>query len=142
MPKRDYSPPSYGYGPARTAATCPMCGKASTTRSASCDGPSIAQLCLDCRRASLVKGKLTVQFCVGGCCARAGAKEALDSLLGSLREEGVLGNVSVVPVDCVDMCEDGPVCRLLPDRKTCRRISPAWAARLGKDLARDRRARK
>ena len=47
-----------------------------------------------------------------------------------------------MPVDCMDMCEDGPICRLLPDRKTARRVSPAWAERLGKDLARDRRARK
>lgn len=82
-----------------------------------------------------------MQFCVGGCCTRAGAREALDDLLASLKDAGALGRVSVVPVDCMDMCEDGPVCRLLPDRKTCRRVSPAWAARLGKDLARDRRAR-
>jgi hypothetical protein len=34
------------------------------------------------------------------------------------------------------------VCRVLPDRKTARRVSPAWAARLGADLARDRRARR
>ena len=83
-----------------------------------------------------------MQFCTGGCCTRAGAREALDSLLDSLRAQGALGRVSVVPVDCMDMCEDGPICRLLPDRKTSRRVSPAWAARLGKDLARDRRARK
>ena len=88
------------------------------------------------------KGKLSVQFCVGGCCSRAGAREALDSLLDSLRSEGVLSRVAVVPVDCMDMCEDGPICRLLPDRKSNRRVSPAWAARLGKELARDRRARK
>src|ERR671929_216705 len=82
---------------------------------------------------------LSVQFCVGGCCTRAGAREALESLLDSLRAEGALGRVSVIPVDCMDMCEDGPICRLLPDRKTARRVSPTWAARLGKDLARDRR---
>jgi NADH:ubiquinone oxidoreductase subunit E len=99
-------------------------------------------LCNECRRASLQKGKLSVQFCTGGCCTRAGAREALDSLLDSLRADGALGRVSVVPVDCMDMCEDGPICRLLPDRKTARRVSPAWAERLGKDLARDRRARK
>ena len=79
---------------------------------------------------------------MGGCCTRAGAREALDALLESLREQDALGKVAVVPVDCMDMCEDGPVCRLLPDRKTGRRVSPAWAERLGKDLARDRRARK
>ena len=88
------------------------------------------------------KGKLSVQFCVGGCCTRAGAREALDALLESLRAENALGRVSVIPVDCMDMCEDGPICRLLPDRKTARRVSPTWAERLGKDLARDRRARK
>ena len=88
------------------------------------------------------KGKLSVQFCVGGCCTRAGAREALDALLDSLGSEHALGRVAVVPVDCMDMCEDGPICRILPDRKTARRVSPAWAARLGKDLARDRRARK
>ncbi|MBI3972941.1 MAG: (2Fe-2S) ferredoxin domain-containing protein [Chloroflexi bacterium] len=83
-----------------------------------------------------------MQFCVGGCCTRGGAREALDALLDSIREEGALGAVSVVPVDCMDMCELGPVCRMLPDRKTARRVSPTWAARLGKELARDRRARK
>lgn len=83
-----------------------------------------------------------MQFCVGGCCTRAGAREALDSLLETLRAQNALGAVSVVPVDCMDMCEDGPVCRILPDRKTARRVSPTWAARLGQDLAKDRRARK
>jgi (2Fe-2S) ferredoxin len=107
-----------------------------------CGGPAIAQLCNDCRRSSLGKGKLSVQFCVGGCCSREGARPALNALLGSLRDQGALGPVSVVPVDCMDMCEDGPVVRVLPDRKTARRVSPAWAERLGRDLARDRRARK
>jgi (2Fe-2S) ferredoxin len=83
-----------------------------------------------------------VQFCMGGCCQRAGAREALDALLESLRSQGKLGQVAVVPTDCMDMCEDGPVCRILPDRKTARRVSPNWAARLGHDLANDRRARK
>ena len=83
-----------------------------------------------------------MQFCVGGCCTRAGAREALDSLVESLRGEGALGAISVVPVDCLDLCEDGPICRLLPDRRTARRVSPVWATRLGKDLARDRRARR
>ncbi|NBT95974.1 MAG: hypothetical protein EBT47_13470 [Chloroflexi bacterium] len=46
-----------------------------------------------------------------------------------------------MPVDCVDMCSDAPVLRQLPDRKWARRVSPAWAARLGRDLAKDRRAR-
>lgn len=90
----------------------------------------------------MAKGRLSVQFCMGGCCARAGARPAFQALLDSLREEDALEAVSVVPVDCMDMCQDGPVCRILPDRKTARRISPAWAARLGKDLARDRRARR
>ena len=154
------------YGQQRPAASCPICGRPSNLRSTVCGGPAIQQLCNDCRRASMQKGKLSVQFCVGGCCSRAGAREALDSLLDSLRSEGVLpdpqtsggpgnlpdpqtsggsgnpGRVAVVPVDCMDMCEDGPICRLLPDRKTSRRVSSAWAARLGKDLARDRRARK
>ena len=85
-----------------------------------------------------------MQFCVGGCCTRAGAREALDALLESLKAQNALGpdRVSVIPVDCVDMCEDGPICRILPDRKTARRVSPAWASRLGQDLAKDRRARK
>ncbi|MGH2351564.1 MAG: NAD(P)H-dependent oxidoreductase subunit E [Chloroflexota bacterium] len=133
-------PPSYAQ--ARTKAVCPMCGQPSRTRETVCGGPPIALLCNDCRRESLPKGKLSVQFCVGGCCTREGAREALDALLESLNEQHAVGPVSVVPVDCMDMCEDGPVCRVLPDRKTARRVSPAWAARLGKDLARDRRARK
>ena len=85
-----------------------------------------------------------MQFCVGGCCTRAGAREALDALLESLRNAGALGpwRVSVIPTDCVDMCEDGPICRILPDRKTARRVRAAWAERLGQDLAKDRRARK
>jgi hypothetical protein len=131
------------YGEARTAAVCPVCGQPSRTRGTTCGGPDIALLCNDCRRESMAKGKLSVQFCVGGCCTRAGARPALNALLESLRDEDALGDrVSVVPVDCMDMCDDGPVCRILPDRKTARRISPAWAARLGTDLARDRRARR
>jgi (2Fe-2S) ferredoxin len=137
--KRDALPM---YGQARTEAVCPICGTPSRGRPTVCGGPAIAQLCNACRRESLAKGKLSVQFCVGGCCSRAGAREALDALLTSLRDQQALGRVSVVPVDCMDLCEEGPVCRLLPDRKTARRVSPAWAARLGKDLARDRRARK
>jgi (2Fe-2S) ferredoxin len=125
----------------RVEPNCPVCGRPSRLRPTVCGGPAIAQLCNDCRRSSLVKGRLSVQFCVGGCCTRAGAREALDELLDGLRSEGALGRVSVVPVDCMDLCEDGPICRLLPDRKTARRVSPAWAARLAKDLARDRRAR-
>ena len=91
-----------------------------------------------------MKGKLSVQFCVGGCCTRAGAREALDALVDTLKSQGALGpgRVSVIPVDCMDMCEDGPICRILPDRKTARRVKPAWAERLGQDLAKDRRARK
>jgi (2Fe-2S) ferredoxin len=130
------------YGEARTAAECPICGAPSRTRAPTCGGPAIALLCNDCRRDSLTKGKLSVQFCVGGCCTRAGAREAMGSLVESLREQGALGPVSVVPVDCMDLCDDGPVCRVLPDRKMARRVSPAWADRLGNDLARDRRARK
>jgi (2Fe-2S) ferredoxin len=126
----------------RTAAVCPLCGRPSRTRSTICGGPDIAQLCNDCRRDSLAKGKLSVQFCVGGCCTRAGARPAMDALLTSLRAAGALGAVSVVPVDCMDMCEAGPVCRVLPDRKTARRVRPSWAAQLGSDLARDRRARR
>jgi (2Fe-2S) ferredoxin len=81
---------------------------------------------------------------VGGCCSRAGAREALDALLDSLKNQGALGpgRVSVIPVDCMDMCEDGPICRILPDRKTARRVRAGWAERLGQDLAKDRRARK
>ena len=82
-----------------------------------------------------------VQFCVGGCCTRAGAREAYEALLESLREQDALGKVAVMPVDCVDMCSDAPVLRQLPDRKWSRRVSPAWADRLGRDLAKDRRAR-
>jgi NADH:ubiquinone oxidoreductase subunit E len=119
-----------------------MCGKPSRTRSVICGGPAFAQLCNDCRRQSLAKGKLSVQFCVGGCCSRDGARQAFNALVETLQDQDALGRVSVVPVDCMDMCEDGPVCRLLPDRKTCRRVSPAFAERLGRDLARDRRARK
>jgi (2Fe-2S) ferredoxin len=130
------------YGEARTKAECPMCGKPSRTRDPTCGGPAFAVLCNDCRRQALSKGKLSVQFCVGGCCTRDGARPALAALLQSLRERQALGAVSVVPVDCMDMCEDGPVCRVLPERKTARRVSPAWAERLGADLARDRRARR
>jgi NADH:ubiquinone oxidoreductase subunit E len=119
-----------------------MCGQASRTRPTVCGGPEFAVLCNDCRRDSLAKGKLTVQFCTGGCCSRAGGREALDALLESLRQQNALGPVAVVPVDCMDMCSDGPVCRILPDRKTARRVSPTWAARLGVDLANDRRARR
>jgi (2Fe-2S) ferredoxin len=126
----------------RTAAVCPMCGRPSRTKETTCGGPDIALLCNDCRRDSLAKGKLSVQFCVGGCCSRAGARPALDALLESLKERDALGAVSVVPVDCMDLCDDGPVCRVLPERKTSRRVTPAWAARLGSDLARDRRARR
>lgn len=82
-----------------------------------------------------------MQFCVGGCCTRVGAREAHEALLESLRVQGALGKVTVMPVDCVDMCSDGPVLRQMPDRKWSRRVSPAWAERLGRDLARDRRAR-
>ena len=130
------------YGEPRTEATCPMCSKPSRTRPTVCGGPAVPQLCLDCRRSSLAKGKLSVQFCVGGCCTRAGGREAFTALLDSLRTQNALGTVSVVPVDCMDMCEDGPVCRVLPDGKTPRRVSPTWASRLGQDLAKDRRARK
>jgi (2Fe-2S) ferredoxin len=130
------------YGEARTSAVCPVCGSPSRTRPTICGGPAIAMLCNDCRRTSLAKGRLSVQFCVGGCCSRAGAREALDGLLESLREEDALDKVSVVPVDCMDMCDDGPVCRILPDRKTARRVTPGWASRLGSDLARDRRAKR
>ena len=130
------------YAPARAEAVCPVCGAPSRARPTVCGGPAFAQLCNDCRRESLQKGKLSVQFCVGGCCTRAGAREALEALLEGLQDQHALGPVSVVPVDCMDLCEDGPICRLLPDRKTYRRVSPAWAARLGRDLAKDRRARK
>ena len=81
------------YGEARTAAVCPVCGSPSRTRPTTCGGPAIAMLCNDCRRTSLAKGRLSVQFCVGGCCARAGAREALDGLLESLREEDALDRV-------------------------------------------------
>jgi (2Fe-2S) ferredoxin len=68
----------------------------------------------------------------------------MDALLDGLKAQNALGpgKVSVIPVDCVDMCEDGPIVRVLPDRKTSRRVSPAWAARLAQDLAKDRRARR
>ncbi len=82
-----------------------------------------------------------MQFCVGGCCTRAGAREAYEALLESLREQDALGKVAVMPVDCVDMCSEAPVLRQLPDRKWSRRVSPAWADRLGRDLAKDRRAK-
>lgn len=126
----------------RAAAKCPMCGEPTRTRETVCGGPPIALLCNDCRRDSMAKGKLSVQFCMGGCCSRAGAAPALDALLTSLQAQDAMGAVSVVPVDCMDLCQDGPVCRILPDRKMARRVSPAWAARLGTDLAKDRRARR
>src|SRR5215212_5098418 len=96
------------YGEARTAAVCPVCGQPSRTRATTCGGPDIALLCNDCRRDSLAKGKLSVQFCVGGCCTRAGARPALNALLETLKTQGALGpgRVSVIPVDCMDMCED------------------------------------
>ena len=130
------------YTPIHSEPVCPICGRPSRLRATVCGGPPIQQLCQECRRRSLVKGRLSVQFCVGGCCTRAGAREALEALLAGLKAEDALERVSVVPVDCMDLCDDGPVCRLLPDRRTYRRVSPSWAERLGKDLAHDRRARK
>ena len=141
MAKRDRRD-APAYGEPRVRAECPVCGKPSRLRETACGGPAISLLCNECRSASLAKGKLSVQFCLGGCCTRAGARQALDALLDSLRSADALGRVAVVPVDCMDLCEDGPICRLLPDRKTCRRVSPVWAERLGKDLAKDRRARR
>lgn len=56
-----------------------------------------------------------------------------------MREHGLADSVTVMPVDCLDICEDGPIVRALPERRWLRGVDPAAAKQLAERLATGKR---
>jgi (2Fe-2S) ferredoxin len=70
------------------------------------------------------KAKLTVKVrdyeshvlvCTGDDCKKRGAKSVRKALKGELRSEGLLGEVRIDTVDCLDLCEHGPNVVVYPE---------------------------
>jgi (2Fe-2S) ferredoxin len=59
-----------------------------------------------------------------------------------MQEHGLTDSVTVMPVDCMDICEHGPVVRLLPDKRWLRGVNAAAARQLAERLANEKGRRK
>lgn len=70
-----------------------------------------------------------------------GARRALEQFQRSVREHGLADVATAMPVDCMGVCQNGPVVRALPMQRWLLGVNAATAKQLADRLAQQRAQR-